>query len=158
MKGYEGIDEVMRRLNEEVSKIEKQTLAGLIKSAILIRRSMESTSPKVPIDLGNLNASFFVVTSQSGPPVPMGGASFKGKGKGKMASEKSQMITVLKSEIEGAPNPTLIMGFSANYAITVHENMEGKFKRPGAGPKFFESALARNHLNILKIIALNVKL
>lgn len=53
----------------------------------------------------------------------------------------------------------IIMGFSANYAAFVHENMEkeGKviWKRPGAGPKFFQRALEDNHAKILEAIRRN---
>jgi hypothetical protein len=52
----------------------------------------------------------------------------------------------------------LIMGFSANYAVYVHEMMESSlgnainWSRPGSGPKFFESAIKRNVNVILGII------
>ena len=53
----------------------------------------------------------------------------------------------------------IIMGFSANYAAFVHENMEkeGKvtWRRPGAGPKFFQASLERNHDKILEAIRSN---
>jgi len=50
----------------------------------------------------------------------------------------------------------LLIGFSANYAVFVHEMRDdGKsinWSRPGSGPKFFEAALNRNHQQILTII------
>lgn len=52
----------------------------------------------------------------------------------------------------------LIMGFSANYAVYVHEMMESSlgnainWSRPGSGPKFFEAAIKRNVNVILGII------
>lgn len=48
-------------------------------------------------------------------------------------------------------------GFTANYAVYVHEMMGANFKRPGAGPKFFQSALRRNKEKILAIIAANAR-
>ena len=51
----------------------------------------------------------------------------------------------------------LHFGFSANYAIFVHENIGAKFNRPGAGAKFFEASLKRNEKEILAIIAKNAK-
>jgi hypothetical protein len=50
------------------------------------------------------------------------------------------------------------MGFTANYAIFVHENMDAVFKRPGSGPKFLEKALERNQIKILKTIQTSTKL
>jgi len=57
----------------------------------------------------------------------------------------------------------LIMGFSANYAIFVHEmvdksNKKINWSRPGSGAKFFQSAISRNKDEILKIIAKNAQI
>jgi len=56
----------------------------------------------------------------------------------------------------------LIMGFSANYAVFVHE-MLGKTKkinwsRPGSGPKFFEASLKRNEQQVLETIRDNAQI
>jgi len=48
--------------------------------------------------------------------------------------------------------PVVRLGFSANYAWYVHEMVDANFQRPGAGAKFFEAALKRNHNEILEII------
>jgi len=53
--------------------------------------------------------------------------------------------------------PAVICGFSANYAVFVHEMIGAAFQRPGAGPKFFQSALRRNQDKILQIIWENAK-
>ena len=68
----------------------------------------------------------------------------------------------------------LKLGFSANYAVFVHEMLgpgkpgfrygPGKGRkrwyepRPGGGPKFFEAALNRNHKQVLHIIAKNASI
>lgn len=54
-------------------------------------------------------------------------------------------------------NPTLIFGFSANYAAYVHEMVGAHFKREGAGAKFFAAALDRNHREILEAIRKEAK-
>lgn len=177
--GLIGIDEVMRKLNKEVDKIKERTLKGLILAAIEIRRSMEDTSPKIPVDLGNLRASWFVVTgtgegNESKP-------SFKGKQASELAGDHSMVLGESKSFCKEFDIPFLVMGFTANYAIFVHENVGANFKgnvgkikytkggkitastkkytrREGAGAKFFESALNRNHKRIVEIIKLNAKI
>ena len=57
------------------------------------------------------------------------------------------------------------MGFTANYAIYVHEMIGptkiGKkidWSRPGSGPKFFEAAVKRNFKAIMDIIRKTVEL
>lgn len=53
--------------------------------------------------------------------------------------------------------PAITVGFSANYAVWVHENLEAKnWTRSGSGPKFFEKALDRNKDTILQVIKENV--
>lgn len=51
------------------------------------------------------------------------------------------------------------MGFSANYALWVHE-MYGavNWSRPGSGPGFFIQSINRNHDTILQIIASATKI
>lgn len=117
-----GIKTVMKNLNKEVKLIEGRSAAGLFRAAILVRRDMEKTEPKIPIDTGNLRASWFTTMTRT----PLG--------------------------------PSMTLGFSANYAVFVHENMEANFKRPGSGPKFFEKALQRNHSKILAILKNNTQI
>jgi hypothetical protein len=132
-----GFDKVKSNLNKEIQGIKGRSMRGLIESSIIIRRSMETTPPKIPIDLGNLRASWFTTRIRT----------IKGIG--------------------------LIMGFSANYAIYVHENVDADFTSPrtryskgkkrtytpraGAGPKFLQAALFNNVPLILQTIQKNAK-
>lgn len=65
-------------------------------------------------------------------------------------------------------NPTLLIGFTANYAMVVHERKKGspwgagvvgevKWTKPGSGPKFLESALKSNEKEILQEMKNSVK-
>lgn len=54
--------------------------------------------------------------------------------------------------------PTIMLGFFADYALWVHESIGAHFRRPGAGAKFFEAALLRNHDAILKVIQQTAKI
>lgn len=58
----------------------------------------------------------------------------------------------------------IIMGYGANYAVYVHERVEGapwgdgvvgdiKWHKKGSGPKWFQAAINRNHDKILELIA-----
>jgi hypothetical protein len=46
----------------------------------------------------------------------------------------------------------LVMGFSASYAWFVHEKVDAKFKRSGAGAKFMEAHIKNNYNKILTMI------
>jgi hypothetical protein len=117
-----GLEEVVRNLNREIKAIEGRSLKGLIRAAIIVRRDMDATPPLVPIDTGNLRASWFVNPGHKGN------------------------------------NPFVTLGFSANYAVWVHELIGAKFQRPGAGAKFFQAALRRNKDKIIGVIAEEAKI
>ena len=48
-------------------------------------------------------------------------------------------------------NPLVLFGFTAEYALYVHEKVGANFKE-GQGAKFFESAIIANHDRILRYI------
>ena len=137
----QSLQTVMQNLNQEVQKIKGRTMPGLIQAAAHIRRDMDQTPPKILVDTGNLRQSWFT------------------------------------TRIHQKLRPILIMGFSANYAFYVHEMVDADFQTPrwryrpeaaargprggrriwvipreGAGAKFLEAALNRNHQEILRII------
>jgi len=142
-----GLDQVFRNLNKEVAKIEGSTLKGLIRAAVIVRRSMDTTSPKIPVDKGNLRSSYFVITSDGSEQ------------RGNAPADATQEVSRVALSTRG---PFIVMGFGANYAVYVHEMLgsTGRAKRglrfsrkgigsvnwnrPGSGPKFFENALDRN--------------
>lgn len=151
-----GIEKVQKNLNKELSKIKVGSLAGMIEAAIIVRRAMETSSPKTPVDTGNLRASWFTVTSM-GKLAEGDGASFKGTDASKLSSQHNAVISNEKSAIGGS-KPKVSMGFTANYALAVHENIEATFNRSGAGAKFFEMALKRNKKAMLEAIAKKAKI
>lgn len=170
--GVTGIDEVMNNLNREVKRMGGASVRGLILAFIEIRRSMEKESPKIPIEFGNLRSSWFVVTS-TGQVAETKEPSFKGEDAGRMAADHATVKESAQAEATVSRFPLAIGGFSANYAIWVHENVGANFTgprpgarsparrkagRPGAGAKFYEAALKRNQEKILRILFENVKI
>jgi hypothetical protein len=134
-----GFENAMRNLNKEIKAIQERTMFGLIDASILIRRDMDETPPLIPVDTGNLRASWFWDTFRN-------------------------------DKIFG-----LIMGFSSNYALWVHEMVGADFSSPrwrykkgkkrywytprqGAGAKFLEAAIKRNKDKILEIIRKNAQI
>ncbi len=147
---FKGLDKAIAKLNREVDKIETRSMAGLIKGAMEIMNDTEKTSPKTPVDLGNLRASRFIVTAKAIPPV---GGSFKGSDSGEMKAEHSAVKSAVQAEIAGEKNPIVVFGFSARYAAKVHEDMGGKsYTRKGSGAKFLEASVKRNTKKVIKIL------
>ena len=144
-----GFSDIVKRLNNEIQAIKGRSMKGLIRASVLVRRDMENTPPLIPLDTGNLRASYYTVTaftvSQGGTP------SFKGEDADRLAFEHQAEVFEAQGVVHSI-DPIVVMGFSAHYAVAVHENMEAEFQRPGAGPKFFENALQRNTSEMLRII------
>ena len=150
-----GIDKVMTRLNMAIAKIEATSLAGLIQAAIIIRRDMDKTPPVIPIDFGNLRASWFIVAGFGPSPRTSGG--FKGPEASKMSADHSSVKGGAKAKVTG--KPMIGFGFSAYYANIVHEEMTPKnWQRPGSGPLFLERSVTRNYSAILMAIANSARL
>lgn len=59
-----------------------------------------------------------------------------------------------------AQGPVIVMGFSANYALYVHERLDPDidWTRKNSGPKFFEYAVKRNTKKVLEIIGNEAKI
>jgi hypothetical protein len=152
-----GIREFMEALNREADSIADKALSGMIEASIIIRRAMDKQpSRRVPVDQGNLRASWFTATTRG---TGESGEEFKGKNKQKLeADHQVAKAAALRAVRSASPrNPTLLMGFSANYAVYVHENLEAKFKRTGAGPRFLEAAMKNNTNQIIEAIKRRAK-
>ncbi len=158
------VNELLSNLNDELQEIEGRSLQGMIYAAMHVFDDMDRTEPRIPVDLGNLRLSFFILTTKGG------GDQHPEKPKGEMAAEHQRTVSTVQGALMALRRPTVAMGFSANYAVYVHENLHAKFDRPkriggkmkkpraGGGPRFFSAALARNHNRIIEIIAEEAKI
>jgi hypothetical protein len=145
-----GVQQVMANLNKALEGTKQASFKGLIKCAILVQRSMDKESPKVPVDLRNLQHSWFAVTVKN---TIQGAGAFKGEDSIQLAVDHSDTLQEAKTITETKSNPVMIFGFTANYAAFVHElGDDASFQRPGAGAKFFESALNRNYAKMLSTL------
>lgn len=161
----EGFEEVMNNLNRALKKIEVQSLRGLVLSAALIRRATETTPPLTPVDLGNLRSSWFVVSPKGKIAVEkeISTGSFKGPQAEKLSAQHKETIAEAQKIVSAVSDQMVVMmGYTANYALWVHEgpggNVGARFQRPGAGIKWFEAAFKRNANSIIRIIRDNAKL
>lgn len=164
-----GIDEVINNLNKELKSLENKTFEGLIRCAILIRRETEQNPPVTPVDTGNLRASWFATTARTQQGK---GAQFKGENAQGMQEAHKSTIADSTTVAKNQGKPFLVMGYSASYAVYVHEMVNADFtsprrrgkskkmvdRRKGAGAKWFETALFRNTKQILEILRNSTKI
>jgi len=156
-----GGQKILDNISKAIKDIEGRTLQGLIEAAIDVIRDTELTSPTVPVELGNLRNSRFVTSSRG---ASLGeGAKFVNKGKGaagrtrKMAQQHSSIMKVYAQAARQERKPLVTLGYSANYATYVHENVGAKFQRPGSGAKWLQAAVTRNRKRILETIRNHAK-
>lgn len=143
----EGLEKVIKNLNREVKKIGFRTKKGMIKAGLFIQREAQI---KTPIDLGNLRASAFT-TWNGGPIKAAENPSFKGEDGSRLSNEFTQVINEDTAKLsKDDTEPEVEVGFSAFYALFVHENLENAHTVGEA--KFLQNAIQENTSRILKII------
>lgn len=166
----EGLDKVLANLNKQLKKVKNATAKGLVLAAILVREDTEKTAPATPVDLGNLRASWFIVSSYGGieaDPLGLSG-TFKNKPFTKMQIKASEMraqhaavISTCQSEaLSKKGEPIVLMGYSANYALYVHEMLGADFteRTPKAGEQWFQKAIYRNRKRIYEVVKDNAQI
>jgi hypothetical protein len=155
--------QIMRNLNIEIMKIKDATLDGLIMCAAHIRRETEKAGNIVtPVDLGNLRASWFVVSTKGQISDEFGASgnfvNRRGRHKkmqypaSRLKAEHIQAISEEQGIVKALHDPAVAMGYSAGYALWVHEMGEKNWKRPGSGAKWFQQAVYSNRDQMLTII------
>ena len=151
-------------LNRELEKIKHRCNKGLIEAAVAIRRDMEITPPLIPIDYGNLKASWFIKTKKSADPISKSmqvtNAKFRKAASAKILAELQSGHAEVLASADGqlAKYPIGVMiGFSAFYSAPVHEMIGDNvvWSKSGSGPKFFQAAIYRNFDKILSIVKAN---
>jgi hypothetical protein len=175
----QGFEEIMNRLQQEIYKIKGASIEGLIKGAVMVRRDTEYTAPVTPVDYGNLRSSWFITTATHAVGKDQWNKGFKSTKKGsnrkvnaaRLAADHDNAIAESKAALaskKGIGLDGVTFGYSAFYAVYVHENKFAKFKRvikaegdqpaKKSGYKWFQNAVFRNRDKFVEIVAQNVKI
>jgi len=141
----EGLDRVLGRINKMASEIPFKTRKGLITAGLYIQGEAQKL---VPVELGNLRSSAFTVWGQATPK----GGKFNGPDAGEMAQNHSQVVSRESASMsKSIIFPSVEVGFSAFYALYVHEDMEANHPRGGEA-KFLQKTFVYNRKEIMAII------
>lgn len=131
-----GVRESAAAINAELLRLTGYTVAGILEALVFLRQDMDVTPPTIPVDTGNLRASWHIgktYMNQGGPVVEAG-------------------FDPLHKDTDGYRDQ------DHSYAVFVHEMVDEAYSQPinwsvpGSGPKFLEKALARNKEQIVRII------
>lgn len=175
---WKGLDKVMNNLNKEAAKIGRTSVKNLLIAGLLVKGKAQKI---VPVDTANLKASAYVVWGGGGSSVNVappraGEGRFKDEKKTKSSSLSgraskiaSQHQAVINIEKKASLNPFATIGFTAFYALFVHEDLTASHVKTatsgdpfGGGrkkrnvqigqAKFLEQSLLQNHAKILSIL------
>ena len=160
-----GLQEVVNNLNKEVAKVEGAGLEGLLEAGMVVRAEAQK---KCPVVTGNLKNSAFV--NWSGGTMTKVAGAFRdlNKGGGEAEARTKERATAIPESHERIGKGGVVeIGFSAVYAVAVHENPRSG-KTGGKSPtgrsyppktyatrgewKFLENALKENVSRIISII------
>ena len=150
-----GIKELERNFSLEMARIKRATSNGIVKAAEKLKKDMVTTPPSIPEDYGNLKESYYIATRVSNRA---DSPSFEGPNAYKLKIDHETTVTEAMAIASSHPPPVVVIGFSAWYAMSVHE-MDGNvnWSKPGSGPWFFQAGLKRNRDMILQTVRNNIK-
>lgn len=148
----DGLDKVMRDLNDRIRDTQSASSRGLIRAGLLIQREAQR---RTPVDTGNLRASAFTVwtggENVGGSAQGSGGGRFKGTRGEQTAMDFVATARRAASTLSTNPvKPDVIVGFGAAYALFVHERPA---RHVVGMVKFLEVAISDNMDAIVKTIA-----
>jgi len=168
-----GLDETLAKLNKEVNNIKRRCRSGMVAGGFIIKRHAQKNCP---VDTSNLKASAFVVFDKGKVlqavheiqvPNFKSERTIKGsrgrdrRGRYVAGSVRTQKVDTQKltaehqrkiGQAEGAAFATglVFVGFTAEYALFVHEDQEASHNVGGA--KFLERAITENFSEIIAAI------
>ncbi len=141
-----GLNDAVTKLNKATREVMVGTKKGFIVGGFLLQREAQI---RTPVDLRNLEASAFLIWDDGMNAT----AQFKGDDSGRLSSDHTSVIQSEQSMIsKDVFTPEIELGFTAYYAIYVHEDKDAK--HPGKGDsKFLEEAVEANQTQFLDAVA-----
>lgn len=172
---WQGLDTVLRNLNKQTGIIQGKTRRGMTIVALKIRRDAVKLTP---IQTGNLRASAYTIVGGgiTRPEVNSTSDFVSSDKSGRQVAAEHQ--SVIDSKKRPQKNPYAIIGFTAHYALAVHERLKAAGRRIRAGrikvglgnkmvtiqdaqigqAKFLEEALIKNNRFIIKTLKETVRI
>lgn len=154
-----GLEKTLKSLAKKIRDIRLYNRKGLIKAGLFIQAEAQR---RTPVLTGNLRASAFTVWNRSEgknkqPRFKDATPDGKKIDTEKLSSEHAAAVAEASGRVAGSTDidPEVMVGFSAAYALPVHEVTEAKHTVGQA--KFLQSAIAENQDAIVKIISKEVK-
>lgn len=130
MSRVEGLDEAIESINKQIGEIENLASEGLWEAGLKIL-GVAQKKLRASVVTGNLRASGYVRNEND----------FTRPDPAALDAAKNEPVPS-----DRIPDIGVELGFTANYAIYVHENMTGR------SPKFLEQTILENQQEIVDIV------
>lgn len=161
-----GLREIEANINKEIASIEDASIRGLVGAAAHLRKQTDKIPPKVPVDWGNLRASWFTVTAKGSVAAGKGTSGFRGPKGQEIANHHDLVVSDAKGEAarltRKGRSVFVVVGYSANYAAAVHEGPGGRkdvqFKREGAAIKWLQTHMEEDKGEMLEKIKEEIRM
>ena len=138
-----GVDRLLKQLNRAREKSMTRTFANLVRAGLFIQGE---AMRRIPVDTGNLRASAFTVWSSDMrvPALPeMGILASTDKLDDPATHDSSVALHQAEADMTlASTGGQVIVGFTAYYAVYVHENLQAYHETGQA--KFLQAAIADN--------------
>lgn len=156
-----GLDTVIKNLNKEIEEIKGRTVKGLLQAGLRVKADAQRITP---VDTGNLKSSAYVLWGGGGRSVQQIGEAVL-----KDQEQHDQILSERTNKLSSFNDPFAEVGYTANYALKVHEGIRSKKgklvshvkidKEKGAvqigQAKFLEQSFNQNKDYILNVIKRN---
>jgi len=144
-----GLNHVLAGLQRMAATLPKLSKKGLIRLGLLIQRE---AMLRTPIDLGNLRSSAYTAWSGGDINKSITMPNFKGGQAGQLSMSHEKTIMEAKQNAATSIfNPVVEVGFSAYYAVFVHENLEARHKVGES--KYLQKAISHVAPSALALVA-----
>jgi len=145
----EGLDDVLNKLQHTTVLVKTASLKGVIKAGLLVQAGAQK---KTPVDLGNLKNTGFTTWKGRRDVEPR---EFEGREAEDLAEDYPDTIGTHQAEIRreqgaGDFNPQSRVGFSAFYALHVHEDVEQP--HVNGQSKYLQASLMENQGKIVSLL------
>jgi hypothetical protein len=154
---WTGLPQVLKELNRQVKAVEDRTVGGMAAAALIVKKDAVILAP---IDTGNLrNSSYTIWGGKDGTKSNKAGSGkFRSKGKGNEGVREAARFDKIVAERSGQrpSKPFAEIGFTASYALVVHEDLTA-FRNKGQA-KFLERSLFENKAEVLRQIRMRASI
>jgi hypothetical protein len=153
-----GLEKVLQNISDSVKDIEGATVSGLLEAGLLVKGDAQRITP---VDTSNLKASAYVIwgggkkrtkIQKSALAPNFKSQSKKSTRKVDVGAMSAQHVKILNERSKPSSAPFAEVGYTANYAAKVHEDLNASHVKKGRRKVFGRSVKASVQIGQAKFL------